>query len=166
MTEFGRAAGKRFPTGMVWHGRVWSSSLLGLAPMNTKTIGLTAAFILGFWTSFACAQQQAIVPHAVIAPHNRETCFQILELEELQVDPQTGKALVYPGQFNLLLDYNAVVAWLMGFISATNVMSGNEPLGPQTFRNWMIWLFSYCRANPENNLAMAAAQLADAIRRH
>jgi hypothetical protein len=67
MTEFGRAAGKRFPTGMVWHGRVWSSSLLGLAPMNTKTIGLTAAFILGFWTSFACAQQQAIVPHAVIA---------------------------------------------------------------------------------------------------
>jgi hypothetical protein len=126
---------------------------------------LIAALMLGVQICGAGAQQLND-PHISIAPDRRGKCFEILELERLQVVPPTGTSLIYPSDTMLALDYNAVISWLQGFISAQSVLVNDDTSGPVRMKQWMRWLFSYCRTNPNKSIVDAALQLSDTLRQH
>jgi hypothetical protein len=130
---------------------------------TVRNVHLFAALMLGVQICGASAQQLN-GPHMSIVPDRRSNCSGILELESLQVNPPTGTSLIYPSDTTLALDYNAVISWLQGFISARNVLVNDDTSGPVRMKQWMKWLFSYCRANPNKTLVDAALQLSDALR--
>ena len=66
----------------------------------------------------------------------------------------------------LALDYNAVISWLQGFISAQSVLVNDDISGPVRMKQWMRWLVSYCRTNPNKSIVDAALQLSDSLRQH
>lgn len=129
-----------------------------------RNVYLFAALMLG--VQICGAAEQLNAPHIFIVPDRRGNCFGILELERLQVNPPTGTSLIYPSDTTLALDYNAVISWLQGFISAQGVLANDDTSGPVRMKQWMTWLFGYCRANPNKSLVDAALQLSDALRQH
>jgi hypothetical protein len=76
------------------------------------------------------------------------------------------QVLIYPSDTMLALDYNAVISWLQGFISAQSVLVNDDTSGPVRMKQWMRWLFSYCRTNPNKSIIDAALQLSDTLRQH
>ena len=130
-----------------------------------RNVNLVAVLMLGVQICGAGAQQLN-APHISIVPDRRGKCFEILELERLQVVPPTGSSLIYPSDTILTLDYNAVISWLQGFISAQSVLVSDDTSGPVRMKQWMTWLFSYCRTNPNKSIVDAALQLSDTLRQH
>src|SRR5262245_28139250 len=79
--------------------------------MSQRMLVFTAV-ALGTQLCTVSAQQQ--FPYVAITP-GRNTCFEILELERLRINPQTLNLLVYPGDEALAQDYNRIISWLQGF---------------------------------------------------
>jgi hypothetical protein len=101
-------------------------------------------------------------PSMFIVPDGRRTCFQVLELEKLQIDPRTGNVLYYPADAPLYQGLIAVEGWLEGFISARQVLGAHYQY--QGVYQWMTWVFSYCRHNPTKGLIDAGFELSEALR--
>lgn len=98
------------------------------------------------------------------------SCFGLLSLESLQIiDPETRSARINlndPNQILLLRRYDAVTGWLRGFFTALNifgVMHTDDVTKGTKEKEWMPWIYSYCRANPKDNLVNAASELAKAL---
>jgi hypothetical protein len=130
-----------------------------------RKLFLLAAVMIGTQIYGAVAQQPS-APNVSITPERRGSCFEILELEKIRVDPQTKTMLVYPSDQQLYLDYIAVQSWLQGFISAAGgLVASDSKIDPkQTMIQWRTWLFSYCRTYPNKTLVDAARQLSEALK--
>ena len=101
---------------------------------------------------------------------DRHKCLELLELERLQVNPQSGTGrynIANDAERKLVADYNSVVGWFEGFFTAVNTF--DQPDGNVTKETkphqWITWTFSYCREHPSANLANAAFELLKAFRR-
>jgi len=62
--------------------------------------------------------------------------------------------------------YEGLRGWLRGFFTAMNafglVADRNVTKGTKE-KEWMPWIYSYCRSNPKDNVANAALELAKAL---
>lgn len=98
----------------------------------------------------------------------RHMCLDILELQMVETDPQTGNLRFQTSEhgINLVIDYMTVSGWLQGYFTATNIYYANAH-GDLTKRTkpraWMVWLFSYCQSHPTSGLLEAANVLTDAF---
>jgi hypothetical protein len=131
--------------------------------LSVGAMALTLTF-----SAYAEAQQfQALFPD----PDMGE-CFGLLRLENLQVeqiDPEHKSFNIKPNdpnQMELYRRYIAVTGWLRGFFTAMNI-AGLTPdrdltKGTQE-KEWMPWIYSYCRSHPKDNLVNAASELAKAL---
>jgi hypothetical protein len=93
-------------------------------------------------------------------------CFEILQFESLPPPSQDGNYHIRSDQQNLLSQYFAVDGWLRGFFSARNVYdqaTGGMGMKDTTEKEWMPWIYSYCRAHPTNNLLDAAEELSNTL---
>ncbi|WP_091685402.1 hypothetical protein [Methylocapsa palsarum] len=68
---------------------------------------------------------------------------------------------------SLAMDYLQVAAWLAGFISARNQFDvstdGNLTKGTDT-KDWMNWIFSYCRQHPTSEIFTAALDFSNNLK--
>jgi len=98
-------------------------------------------------------------------------CFNLLQLESLPKHPQTGDILFNPENGNQLVLFarlKAVEGWLRGFFTAMNAFApGVAPPRDLTKdikdRNWMTWIYSYCRSHQRDNIVDAALELAKSL---
>ncbi len=96
------------------------------------------------------------------------SCFGLLRLESLPIDPEGG-IRIDPNdrnQMELLRRYYAVVFWLRGFFTALNefgVMSTGDVTKGTHEKEWMPWIYSYCRSHPKDNVVNAASELVKAL---
>ena len=99
------------------------------------------------------------------------TCLDILRLESLQADPQTGDFRINLNDRNQMVlygRYRSVTGWLRGFFTAMNAFAfGLTPPRDVTKdikdKDWMAWIYSYCRSHPKDNLVNAALELAKTL---
>ena len=104
--------------------------------------------------------QQPTAPYRMMLPDRRARCLEVLELEKLNIDSQSGSVTYYPEQMILYIDYMAVINWVQGFLAGAQ--ADNAYHYPQV----ATWLFSYCRANPAKSLPDVAHQLSNALSQH
>src|SRR5262249_8177863 len=98
-------------------------------------------------------------------------CFDLLRLESLQPDPQDQSFRINvndKNQMELLHSYFQVTGWLRGFFTEVNIirsLNGGTPdvTKGSTQKEWMPWIYSYCRAHPTENLESAASELGKAL---
>ena len=108
--------------------------------------------------------------HAALMP-NLYKCFDLLRLESLQPNPQDQSFRINANdnnQMELLHRYFEVVGWLRGFFTEVNIirsLNGGTPdvTKGTTQKEWLPWIYSYCRAHPSENLENAAEQLGKAL---
>jgi hypothetical protein len=124
--------------------------LAALAAIHLQTVG-------------AGAQQQR--DPVVIGPE-RSKCFDILELQKLNFDPERNIIKLDYLHPQRGADYMAVVGWLQGFFSARNLfdlsIDGDFTQGSKQV-DWMNWIFSYCQAHPTNTLFDAGIGLSQVL---
>jgi hypothetical protein len=100
---------------------------------------------------------------------NDGECFEVLRFESLQIDPETRLVPVNmndPNQLELYRRYNVLSGWLRGFFTAINlfgVMSDRDVTKNSKEKEWMPWIYSYCRSHPRGNVVQAALELAKAL---
>ena len=116
------------------------------------------------WDQQQLPQFMALFPD----PDNGQ-CFDLLRLESLQIDPQTGDVRINPNDRNQMVLYGrhrAVTGWLRGFFTAMNAFA---PIADRDVtkdikdKDWMPWIYSYCRSHPKDNLVKVALGLAKAL---
>jgi len=96
-------------------------------------------------------------------------CFDLLRLESLQINPQTNNFYINmsdPNQIELLNRYFGVAGWLRGFFTGANLFdltTDGDVAKHTTEKEWMPWIYSYCRSHPTENLLDAAFQLGKAL---
>jgi hypothetical protein len=108
--------------------------------------------------------------HIVLIPGFYK-CFDLLRFEPLHFDPQGNSVLIDtrdPNQRELLVRYFEVVGWLRGFFTAMNYSRAFSGLTPDatnhtTQKEWMPWIYSYCRAHPAENIEDVATELVKAF---
>jgi hypothetical protein len=102
-------------------------------------------------------------------PPNRYKCLDLLELEKVEIDAQSGnlKFQFTDSGVQLATDYMTTTGWLQGYFTASNFYRSDTP-GDLTKgtrpHQWMTWIFSYCRRNPSATLIEAASELATAFK--
>jgi hypothetical protein len=92
-------------------------------------------------------------------------CLNFLALEQLQA-PGRNEAAVLPGQLDRTLDYYQVLGWVKGFLSASNFygVRGQYRIGANMeSHQFMSWMFSYCRAHPNDHVVQGADALSRAL---
>jgi hypothetical protein len=89
-------------------------------------------------------------------------CFDLLQLE-VRYDPQREVFIVRNDQVELLNNYFQVSGWLRGFFTARNAYTGGDTAKETTEKEWMPWIYSYCRSHPTNNLLDAAVELSNTL---
>jgi hypothetical protein len=93
----------------------------------------------------------------------RYNCLAILELERLKIDLE--HMTVYDDDIRLAADFRQLSGWLQGFFSAWNInpaSDGNVTKGANSYQV-IIWIFSYCRAHPSNNVVDAVFEFMKAV---
>lgn len=94
-------------------------------------------------------------------------CFDLLRFESLHTDPQDDSVRINlrnKNQMDLVLHYYAVVGWLRGYFTALNLVRSFNGLTPDATKSteqkeWMPWIYSYCRSHPTDNLEDVATEL-------
>ena len=95
-------------------------------------------------------------------PHR---CSDLVELEQLPYDAQndTMSFPIDPRGIDLLLGYYAIEGWLRGYFTGLNIATYSRTGGDITKgtkpRDWMIYIFNYCKQNPWKELTDASAAL-------
>jgi hypothetical protein len=92
-------------------------------------------------------------------------CFDLLQFESLQQTAE-GNFVIRSDQTPLLTEYFQVAGWLRGFFSARNLFfrpADGDTTKNTTEKEWMPWIYSYCRAHPTAGLAEAAEQLSQRL---
>jgi len=128
-----------------------------------RIITLAALAALHLQTVGAGAQQQR--DPVVIGPE-RNKCFDILELQKLNFDPDRNIIKLDYRHPQRGADYMAIVGWLQGFFSARNLfdlsIDGDFTQGSKQI-DWMNWIFSYCQDHPANTLFDAGIGLSQVL---
>jgi hypothetical protein len=130
--------------------------------LSIGAITLTLVFCAGN----AAGQQQR---QAMIMSPDLYKCFDLLRLESLQRDPQTNRFRINmndPNQIELLNEYFGVASWLRGFFTGMNffdLTQDGDVAKHTTEKEWMPWIYSYCRSHPTDTLPNAAYQLGKAL---
>jgi hypothetical protein len=133
--------------------------------MRAFLIAMASALVL---VSQAAAQD----PDYFLKPHiiqeqrpDRYKCVDILQLESLQ-RKDDGTIAVYNNNFQLVVDFVAIEGWLQGFFTAMN-MYDSRTAGDITMhtkpREWMNWIFNYCKSNPWATLHEASSELSKVL---
>jgi len=110
-------------------------------------------------------------PSQLILPPGFFKCFDLLRLERLQFDPKDGSVRIDVNgnnQMELLHEYFRVRGWLRGYFPAMNMIRSLNCLTPDVTnsteqKEWMPWIYSYCRAHPTENIEDVALALAKAF---
>jgi hypothetical protein len=101
----------------------------------------------------------------VIGPE-RSRCFDILELQKLNIDPERNIIKLDYLHPQRGADYMAIVGWLQGFFSGRNLfdlsIDGDFTQGSKQI-DWMNWIFSYCQDHPANTLFDAGIGLSQVL---
>src|SRR5262249_3551077 len=112
--------------------------------MNLKLRTLLLIAILLVSGNACLAQTQTPSPpgkDSMILVPDRHKCLDLLELERLEVDQQTGIITHKDSDRQLAADYMAITGWLQGFFTAVNVI--DQPDGDVTKRTkphqWITW---------------------------
>jgi hypothetical protein len=118
--------------------------------------------ILASIVLIACSTHVFAQTSMALLPH-RFMCFDLLELEKLEIGPNGIKFAYTQQDIELVADYYATIGWLQGYFTAFNDRTnGDLPKGTYPVQ-WMTWIFSYCRTNPSGNLSAAAHELIKAL---
>jgi hypothetical protein len=127
--------------------------LLYMGNGDNMFIRIAASIVLIACSTHVFAQtSMALLP-------NRSICFDLLELEKLEIGPDGIKFAYTQEDIRLVADYYAIIGWLQGYFTAFNDRTnGDLPKGTYPVQ-WMTWIFSYCRTNPSGNLSSAAHEL-------
>ena len=124
----------------------------------------TIALVLAFSASAEAQKFTALLPDP-----DTGSCFGLLRLESLQIDLEKDSIRINvndPNQMELFARYRAVTGWLRGFFTALNifgVMKTGDVTKDTTPKEWMPWIYSYCRSHPKDNLVNAASELVKAL---
>ncbi len=109
-------------------------------------------------------------PQHVMLPPDYYKCFDLLRLENLQTDPENDRVRINVNDKNkmeLLHQYIDVTGWLRGYFTAMNIARSFRGLpdvtSGTTQKEWMPWIFSYCRSHPTENIEGVADELAKAL---
>jgi hypothetical protein len=138
------------------HSEIW-----GAARKNSLAIFSTLLLLCEMSSG---AYSQEAQPHVVTRElPRRYRCIDVLELEKLRFESiKEGSGVFKTLDTQLALDYFEIVGWIEGFITAENIINalsnGNIANGT-TRRDWMIWIYSYCRSNPSQNIVESVLQL-------
>lgn len=113
------------------------------------------------------AQFDALRPYVLFMP-KRAQCSQILELEKLNIPLGVGTIMHYNDGYSiqLLTEYFELAGWLEGYMTAVNAVAPtlDGHIGERNHPNqWIIWLFSYCRANLNAEIGTAAVALVNSL---
>jgi hypothetical protein len=110
-------------------------------------------------------------PDHIVLPPDLFKCFDLPQLESLKVDPKDNSIRINVNdktQMELLHSYFSVTGWLRGFFTAMNVARSFSGLTPDATKSteqkqWMPWIYSYCRAHPTENIEDVAIELVKAF---
>lgn len=95
----------------------------------------------------------------------RYKCVDILQLENLQIKDD-GTIQTYTDNIQLVGNYLEIVGWLEGYFTAMNAYdsrtAGDLTMGTKG-REWMVWIFNYCKSNPWAILPQASSELSKAL---
>jgi hypothetical protein len=96
----------------------------------------------------------------------RNKCVDIVQLENLPVKDDGKTTEIYSNNFQLVGNYLEIVGWLEGYFTAMN-MYDSRTSGDITMsthgREWMIWIFNYCKSNPWSWLPTASFELSKVL---
>src|SRR5262249_34179216 len=91
-------------------------------------------------------------------------CVDILQLESLKIKDD-GTITGYD-KLQLVGDFLAIEGWLQGYFTAMN-MYDSRTAGDITMhtkpREWMVWIFNYCKSNPWATLPQAGYELSKVL---
>jgi hypothetical protein len=98
-------------------------------------------------------------------------CFDLLRFESLHADPKDDSVLINvndKNQMELLHRYFQVTSWLRGYFTAMNTARAFNGLTPDatnhtTQKEWMPWIFSYCRSHPTDTIEDVTHELVKAF---
>jgi hypothetical protein len=115
-----------------------------------RYIVTVAALILSYGTTAGYAQKTF-----VYAP-GTHSCEQYLAAVNGH-PPGIGKEITHPQDGRFSDDHSVYMAWLHGFLSATNVWVTDEPNSIQSDGAAIdVWIRKWCEQNPTKTLAEAA----------
>lgn len=144
----------------------------GVSPMkrllSVGAIALTTTFSAYAQRAAEWDQQKILQFKALLPGSDEGKCFELLRLESLQFTADNRHVRVNlndANQLELYRRYQVVSGWLRGFFTAINlfVMSDSEVTKNTTEKEWMPWIYSYCRSHPKDNVVQAALELAQAL---
>ena len=137
--------------------------------LSIGAITLTLVFCAGNAAGQQQRQATFMFHQAVFMFPDLYKCFDLLRLESLQPDAQTYRFhidLGDPNQIELLNEYYGVAGWLRGFFTGMNffdLSQDGDVAKLTTEKEWMPWIYSYCRSHPTDTLPNAAYQLGQAL---
>jgi hypothetical protein len=120
---------------------------------------IVAAFVLAVLSP--AAAQNVIQTHMPL----RFKCVDILQLERLTFKTET-KIDTTTGNFQLVGDLSQIMGWLQGYFTALNQYdsrTGGDIAMDIKEREWMAWIYNYCRTHPLETLIQAGPALANAL---
>jgi hypothetical protein len=91
-------------------------------------------------------------------------CVDIVELEKVPTKDNTVQ--FYTDKIQSAGAYLEIVGWLEGYFTAMNMYDsrtgGDITMGTKG-REWMVWMFNYCKSNPWATLSNASYELSKVL---
>jgi hypothetical protein len=140
-----------------------SGTLEGDVVREFVRVSAVAVFLCSLLSPVAAQAPRAGVYQSYLP--NRNKCADVLQLKALQMKDD-GTIQISPNNVGLVAQFSEVLGWLEGYFTAMNIYDnrtgGDVSLNTKR-REWMVWIYDYCKSNPHSSLVEASSELAKVL---
>jgi hypothetical protein len=135
---------------------------LGGAGVRAFLIAMASAIVLVSQAAAQAPKENRVFQNLMTATYK---CVDIVELEKVPIkDGDTVQ--FYTDKVQLAGAYIEILGWLEGYFTAMNMYdsrtAGDITMGTKG-REWMVWIFNYCKSNPWATLSDAGYELSKVL---
>jgi len=130
--------------------------------VRTFLIAMASAVVLVSQAAAEAPKESRIYQNLMTGAYK---CVDIVELEKVPIK-ERDTIQFYTDKFQLAGNYVEILGWLEGYFTAMNMYdsrtAGDITMGTKG-REWMVWIFNYCKSNPWATLPQASSELSKVL---